>query len=287
MTTPIDFDLDQHQVRRAFSRAAKGYDEAAVLQQEVCDRLGMRLDYIKFKPQKILDLGAGSGIASQMLMTRYKRARVYALDFAEPMLKLAASRGSWLNRPKAVCADALKLPLKDQSIDLVFSNLMLQWCHPLDNYFAEMRRVLGPGGLLLFSTFGPDTVKELREAWQAVDGRSHVHQFIDMHDIGDMLVGARFTEPVVNMEMFTLTYSDIKTLLKDLKAIGATNAASSRTKGLTGKGTYRELEAAYEQFRNAENKLPLSYEVIYGTAWVSDAPQPSSLPDQHTILQKQ
>lgn len=284
MTTLSDFDLDQLQVRRAFSRAASGYDEAAVLQREVCDRLGMRLDYIKLKPQKILDLGAGSGSASQMLLSRYKRSHIYALDFSEPMLKLAAGRGGWLNRPKPVCADALRLPLKDQSIDLVFSNLMLQWCHPLETYFAEIRRVLTPGGLLLFSTFGPDTVKELRAAWETVDGRRHVHQFIDMHDIGDMLLGSGFAEPVVNMEMFTLTYGDIRSLLRDLKAIGATNAAVSRAKGLTGKRALRDLETAYEQFRDAEDQLPLSYEVIYGTAWVPEAPQPSSSPKEHTIL---
>lgn len=285
MTTTSDFDLDQHQVRRAFSRAAETYDEAAVLQKEVCERLAMRLDYIKLKPKQILDLGAGSGFASEMLMARYKRSRIYALDFAEPMLKLAAGRGGWLNRPRPVCANALQLPLKDQSIDLVFSNLMLQWCHPLENYFAEIRRVLKPGGLLLFSTFGPDTVKELREAWRAVDANPHVHQFVDMHDVGDMLVGSGFSEPVVNMEMFTLTYPDVNKLLRDLKMVGATNAASHRERGLSGRQRYRDLKAAYDKFRNAENLLPLSYEVVYGTAWATEGPQPSHLPEQHTILQ--
>ena len=276
---PPEFALDKQQVRRAFSRAAESYDEAAVLQREVGERLSLRLDYIRLQPDVILDLGAGSGLVTELLLRRFRKATLLAVDFSEPMLKRAKRRGSWRRRPRAVCADALRLPIADEAVDLVFSNLMLQWCRPLEPYLAEVRRVLVRGGLFLFSTFGPDTLKELRQAWRAVDGAAHAHEFIDMHDIGDMLLNRGFSEPVVNMEMFTLTYPDVIRLMRDLKAVGATNAAVTRARGLTGTGGLEALAAAYEPLRGEDGRLPLSYEVIYGAAWAPDAPAPSMMPD--------
>ncbi len=275
---PPGYQLDKRQIRRAFSRAAASYDEAAVLQREVGERLAMRLDYIRIKPDTILDLGAGSGASLPHLQSRFRRARVFAVDFSETMLRYALRRGSWLKRPRVICSDARHLPFRDQSIDLVFSNLMLQWCRPEEDYLAEVRRVLRGGGLFLFSTFGPDTLRELRQAFQAVDDRPRIHDFADMHDIGDLLLTTGFREPVVNMEMFTLTYADVQAVLRDLKAVGATNAAAARTRGLSGRAALRNLEHAYETFRTADGRLPLSYEVIYGAAWAGDAPPPSRLP---------
>ena len=158
------------------------------------------------------------------------------------------------------------MPLADASVDVVYSNLMLQWCDDLDALFAEFRRVLKPRGLLTFSTFGPDTLKELRAAWASVDGHTHVHRFIDMHDIGDALVRAGLSEPVLDVERFTLTYEDVQALMRDLKAIGAHNAAAGRAPGLTGRGRLRAMSAAYERYRSA-GRLPASYEVVYGQAW--------------------
>ena len=229
-------------------------------------RLLDRLDFVKLEPKVILDLGAGTGHASRALKERYPRAQVVALDLAQGMLTEAKRRIGWLRRFERVCADAGLLPLKDRSVDLVVSNLMLQWCDPPDTVLGEVRRILKPGGLFTFTSLGPDTLRELRMAWSSVDDRPHVHRFIDMHDLGDALVRAGLAEPVLDVENFTLTYQDARTLMRELKAIGARNAAQQRSSGLTGRSALRSLERAYEQFRQ-EGVLPATYEVVYGQAW--------------------
>lgn len=265
--------VDKQQVRRAFERAAGSYDKSAVLQQEVNHHLLERFDYINFNPTTIIDIGAGTGYATQALRKRFPKAGMFALDLAFSMLKIAASRQSiWSklkNKITFVNADAESLPFADNSVDLIYSNLTLQWVNDLDLALSECRRVLRPGGMLLFSTFGPDTLKELRASWQKVDQYSHVNAFLDMHDVGDAMVRARFAEPVMDVETFTLTYKDVYGLMRDLKAIGAHNVTSQRAKGLTGKAHFKALEQHYEPFRN-DGVLPASYEVVYGHAW---APQ--------------
>ncbi len=270
----LGFDLDLKRVRQSFSGAAATYDDAAFLQNEVADRLLERLEYIRLEPRKVLDIGAGTGYCSHALLGRYPSAQVMALDFAEGMLPFAAKRGRVFRRPKPVCASALSLPFGGAQFELLFSSLMLQWCHPIDEYFREFRRVLTSGGLLMFTTFGPDTLKELRQAWKKVDGGLHVHGFLDMHDIGDALLGSGFANPVMDVEHVVLTYSDIMSLLKELKAIGANNAGTGRGRGLMGRNAFRRLEAAYEQFRTQEGVLPATYEVVYGHAWAASEAQP-------------
>lgn len=266
MSAP-EFDVDRRRVRQSFSSAATSYDAAAALQNEVADRLLGRLDYIRLQPETILDLGAGTGYCSDALLKRYPKSRLLAMDFAEGMLDVARKRGRLFRRPVPVCADAGALPLKDNSVDLVFSSLMLQWCHPVENYLREFHRVLAQGGLLMFSTFGTDTLNELKQAWAKVDQGEHVHGFLDMHDIGDAMVRAGLAEPVVDAENIVLTYSDVLGLLRDLKAIGANYAGSGRARGMFGRKTLARLGQAYESFRNAEGKLPATYEVVYGHAW--------------------
>jgi malonyl-CoA O-methyltransferase len=258
--------LDRRGVRRAFERASAGYDGAAVLQARVRAELLERLDLVKLQPAVVLDLGAGTGRASRELRRRYRGALVVALDIAPGMLRQARRHSRPLRRFERVCADAFQLPLKEASVDLIFSNLMLQWCDDLDRVIAELRRALKPGGFLAFSTFGPDTLRELRTAWSRVDQASHVHAFIDMHDVGDALARAGFAEPVLDVERIELTYPDVLALTRDLKAIGAHNAASARTRGLTGKGKWQAMTSAYETFRR-DGRLPASYEVVYGAAW--------------------
>lgn len=269
---PIDFSLDTRAARQAFDAAAESYDAAAVLQREVADRLVTRLEYIRLDPGRILDLGAGTGYATEKLMQRYRRAEVWAADFSPGMLQKAGAKGRWLRRPRVVCADAVALPFADASFDLVVSNLMLQWCLPLPKYLSEIRRIAAPDGLLMFSSFGPDTLKELRQAWRTVDDSVHVHDFLDMHDVGDALLAAGFAGPVMDMETVTLTYEDVLSLMRDLKAIGAVNASLQREKGLTGRARYRRMCAAYEAFRGAEGRLPATYEVIYGHGWIPSLP---------------
>jgi malonyl-CoA O-methyltransferase len=167
-----------------------------------------------------------------------------------------------------VCGDIERLPIATGSVDLAVSNLALQWCDPLAA-FTEFRRVLAPGGLLVFTTFGPDTLKELRAAWQAADAGPHVHGFLDMHDLGDLLVHAGFADPVLDVDRLTLTYGEVLDVLRDLKALGAHNAAASRTRGLTGKQRFARFRAAYEA-RRRDGMIPATYEVVYGHAWVSE-----------------
>ena len=262
--------LDHAAVQRAFDAAADRYDEHAVLQQEVASRLLSRLSYLKVQPQVILDIGAGTGRPTGDLMKRYPSAKTLALDLSVSMLKIARRRGRLFKRPAVVCAQSQQLPLAEASVDMVFSSLSLQWCDAPEKAFAEIRRVLKPDGLLLFSTFGPDTLKELRASWSQVDVSDHVHRFLDMHDIGDLMVQAGLQEPVMEREVFTLTYDNVRHVMRDLKYIGASNALRSRSRGLMGKDKYRQLEAAYEQWRR-DDRLPASYEVVYGTAWSSDS----------------
>ncbi len=260
---------DKASARRSFERAADRYDEAAVLQREVATRLLERLDLVRLSPQRILDLGSGTGYCIDGLLARYRKAEVVALDIALPMLRHARRHGRWLRRPRCVCADAERLPFADDSFDLVFSNLMMQWCVDLDATFAELRRVIRPGGLLLFSSFGPDTLKELRAAWGEVDGYAHVNTFLDMHDVGDALLRARFADPVMDVERLILTYRDVRKLMRELKQIGAHNVTAGRPRGLTGRHRLQRLVEAYERFRH-DGLLPATYEIVNGHAWVSE-----------------
>lgn len=274
---------DKRCMRQSFERAAAQYDASAILQHEISKRLLERLDYIKLQAASVLDVGAGTGISLAGLRRHFPAAQVYALDIASAMLLEARKKQHWLQRLRRpvqfITGDAENLPLADASVDLLISNLTLQWCHNLAQTFGEFRRVLKPGGLLMFTTFGPDTLRELRSCWSQVDGYTHVNNFIDMHDIGDTLVRSRFAEPVMDMELITMTYADVPSILRDLKAIGAHNVTHGRARSLTGKGKLQQLMANYEQFRD-NGVLPVSYEVVYGHAWLAEevAPQPIQVP---------
>ena len=269
MTEEQGFQIDLKKRRQGFEKAAKTYDVAAVLQREIGDRLLQRLDYVKLDPTRVLDLGAGTGYISKQLLQRYPKSKLVAVDIALSMLKKTAQHRNWLRKPTVVCASAESLPFKDASFDIVISNLMLQWCDDLTGVFAGINRILTGSSLLTFTTFGPDTMRELRQSWSAVDGYEHTSTFVDMHDIGDHLMQAGFQQPVVDMETITLTYASLSSLMKDLKNIGASNAAVKRNKGLTGKSAFKSLEIAYEKFRTEDGLYPLTYEVIYGHAWAS------------------
>jgi malonyl-CoA O-methyltransferase len=277
-------DLDFAEVRRAFDHAAASYDAHAVLQREVCDRLLARLDFMTLQPGRVLDVGTGTGYGLAHLRSRYAEAECCAIDIAPAMLTAARARMPrlpWAQRalqrltPKPsrlthpVCADMERLPLASSSMNLVWSSLALQWAHDLEATLRGFHRVLAPGGLLMFATFGPDTLKELRAAFATVDDAPHVNRFIDLHDIGDMLIHAGFANPVMEMELLTLTYDDLRSLMRDLKGIGAHNAAATRRRGLLGKSAWTRLEQAYETTRH-EGRLPATFEVIYGHAWVGD-----------------
>ena len=273
--------LDKLRVRASFDAAAEHYDDVAVLQREIAERILERLDLVKLQPHTILDIGAGTGIATHALSKRYKKSRVIAFDLAPNMLKQARQRGNLLHKLMArrgfICGDAEHLPFADNSVDLIFSSSTLQWCSNLDHTFTELKRILKPGGLLMFSTFGPDTLKELRQSWQAADTNVdenpnkniHVHDFIDMHDIGDAMLRAGLADPVMDVENFTLTYSDAYQLMRELKTLGAHNVATDRRHSLTGKSRVKKMLAAYETLRS-NGSLPATYEVVYGHAWAAE-----------------
>ncbi|TAM44438.1 MAG: malonyl-[acyl-carrier protein] O-methyltransferase BioC [Gammaproteobacteria bacterium] len=269
--------LDKRSLRASFERAATSYDEAAVLQRAIADRMLERLDVVKLVPASVLDIGSGTGYVARALMRRYPHARLHAADLAHAMVRQARTHTRWrrwlARTPGAfVCADLECLPFAGASFNMIVSNLTLQWCDPV-TVFAECRRALHPGGLFMFTTFGPDTLAELRAAWHAVDERPHVHGFPDMHDLGDLLVRAGFAEPVMDVERFTLTYADVLDVLRDLKRLGAHNAAHGRARGLTGKTSFRRFKQAYEAMR-VDGRIPATYEAVYGLAWAPEtAPQ--------------
>ncbi len=316
MTEPTFTLPKKSDVRRSFSRAAASYDDAAFLQREVCDRLFERLQYIKLNPVNALDMGAGTGYSTEKLRATYPQAHTIALDCAQGMLEFArqklnppapslsfAQRLLATVRPVAsasprttfVCGDAENLPLAAESVDLIVSSLTIQWCDPLA-VAKEAYRVLKPNGCFMFTTFGPDTLKELRSAFKAVDDKPHVNQFLDMHDVGDQLLNAGFTDPVMDQEIITLTYTTLKPLLRELKAIGAHNMMPGRAQGLLSKSAWTTLQTTYEAFRRADldAKLPATYEVVYGQAWkpeitkqkTVDGVQAISLPDFKRMLKR-
>ena len=267
MTPPLDA---QH-VRRAFGRAAPTYTQHAALQREVEDRLLERLEYYSGEPARVLDVGCGPGRGSESLRKRFSSAHVIALDLALPMLRRV--RTGWRRPLARVCADARALPLPDASVDVLYSNLCVQWIDDLPTLFGEFRRVLRPGGYLALSTFGQDTLHELRTAWATADNAPHVSTFAHIAQVGDALMAAGFRDPVLDTDHFTLTYTAAAELMRELKALGATNADARRSRGLTGKLRYRQALEAYERFRR-DGVLPATYEVISAHAFAPAPGQP-------------
>ena len=284
-----DHILNKRQLRNSFERASAGYDEASMLQREVNDRMLSRLDYIKCNPRTILDAGSGTGYGGRKLENRYPDSGIIALDLALAMhYQARPTAPSWWrqmfsiqkNTTNYVCGDIEQLPIRDSSIGMVWSNLSLQWCNNIEQTFSEMHRVLQPEGLLMFSTFGPDTLHELRQAFLGMDANSHVNHFIDMHDIGDILVHNGFSMPVMDMEYITLTYDDVISVMRELKAMGAHNVLQDRKRGLTGKVGWGKVLKNYEAFRK-DGKLPATFELVYGHAWKLESKK--SIDDQKII----
>jgi malonyl-CoA O-methyltransferase len=265
----------KREVRQSFGASAETYDEHAFLQREIGDRLFERLQYIKLTPERVLDIGSGTGYATQKLRERFTETQLIALDIAPDMLRYARDKSASTSLMKRLfgrkhdrdylCADAESLPLASESIDLALSNLAMQWTDP-EQVAKEALRVLKPQGLFMFTTFGPDTLKELRAAFKAIDDAPHVNTFPDMHDIGDIMVHAGFADPVMDQEVLTLTYDELKPLLKELKGIGAHNVLPGRATGLMGRQRWQRMVNAYERFRK-DGRLPATYEVVYGHAW--------------------
>jgi malonyl-CoA O-methyltransferase len=271
--------LDRRAVARAFDRASGSYDAAAALQVDVRNELLDRLGHFATAPRVVLDAGAGTGHATRALKQRYPESLVLALDLAPGMLVQAGQRmglrdrilgGRFGHRFERIAGDVYRLPLADASVQLVFSSLMLQWCDDLETALVEIRRVLAPGGLLLFSSFGPQTLQELRSAWSAADGAEHVNPFMDLHDVGTAMTRAGFTEPVVDVDRLVRHYADALELMREIKQIGARNALQGRPRGLTGRQRLAAMQSAYEAERDAQGRLPATWEVIYAAGFAAE-----------------
>jgi malonyl-CoA O-methyltransferase len=277
MTPPTS---DKRRIAAAFNRAAPVYAANAILQNRVADSLADRLALFRIAPERILDAGSGCGNGTTQLRRRFPKAQVLAFDLAYEMLRTHRGRGirRWFAGERFVCGDVEQLPFADRSIDLVFSSLALQWSTDLDAALAEFARVLRPGGLLLFSSLGPDTLRELRSSWAAVDADAHVNTFLDMHDIGDRLIHAGLAGPVLDVEHVTMTYADVTAVLRDLKSIGADQVLGPRHPRLTSPGRMKRMIAQYENHRR-DGLIPATYEVVYAHAWApaaGDRPQDGS-----------
>ena len=268
--------VDTAAVRRQFSAVAAGYAEAAHVEREIARRMFERLDYVTLVPQRIVDLGCGSGAAAGALRARYPQAEVLGIDSAEPMLRAAGRSRSVLARLlpfmkagkiRHLCADAQALPLQAGSSQMVWSNLLLPWVDDPLAVFREVRRVLAPEGLFMFTALGPDTLRELRDAF--ADGRTRTQRFPDMHDLGDMLVEAGFADPVMDMEKLSVTYPSLDAMLAELRASGATCAMRDRPRGLTGKRLWQAMRERYPA--QADGRLPVTLEIVYGHAWRGEA----------------
>lgn len=279
--------VDLRQVRRGFARVAQRYGEADFFCREIDRRMQERLDFVRIEPDLVIDVGCSQGASLPALRARYPKARYVGLDLVPEMLQAAVQpRSAWQRwlpfrregEANFVTADAATLPLKAASAGLVWSNLLLHWLDDPLPALAEAHRVLEVGGLVMFSTLGPDTLKELRSAFG--DGYVHTQRFIDMHDLGDMLVHCGFADPVMDMEMLTLTYDSVDAMLAELRGAGASCAMRARRHGLTGRRAWENARGAYEGLR-VNGKLPASFEVIYGHAWKA---QPKTTADGRSVI---
>ncbi len=273
--------FNKQQIAKTFNKIAANYDQAAMLPQEIAHRLVERLDYIKLQPHLIVELGAGTGFCAQLIQQRYPNAKIIAIDISHNMLRYTNEKS--IANTHTICADAYHLPLKDNSVDLIISNMMLPWCEELVSLFRECHRVLSPDKLLLFATVGPDTLNELRISWSAIDHFPHVNSFVDMHDIGDALLHAELLDPVMDVEHIQLMYPHIKLLLKDLKMLGSRNLHPNKRRSLLSKMSFTQLQAEYKKYQLESNEYPATCEIVYGHAWSTESSETFSANDKQII----
>ena len=265
-----------NEISKAFNQQAAHYEKAAKVQHEIGIRLFERLQYLKIKPQYILDLGCGPGNFSRELVLMYPKARIIGLDLATGMLCEARKKQSWRCKWSLVAADMNHLPFPTGLFDLVFANQAIHWGTPLEKVLRELNRVMNINSCFMFTTLGPDTFKELKQSWTGADAHAHVNTFPDMHDVGDILLGEYFLDPVMDMECLSAHYSSVANVVRALKDQGVRNINPARNQGLTGKNSWRLFEEQYNQLKTEDGKYPLTYEVVYGHAWKGEQQKTSN-----------
>lgn len=251
-------------IRRRFDRAAASFDSTDFVHQVTREGLVARLEPLLLEPATILDLGSATGATGRMLRKRFKRAHIVSLDLSQPMLARGKERKSWFARASFVQGDASRLPFMNASFDMVVANQLLPWAPEPQPVFAEVARVLVPGGVFAFATLGPDSMREIARAWASVDSGVHVNRFADMHDIGDGLVGAGLRDPVLDVDRLSVSYDSASKLFADLTAAGARNARADRSRGLAGRRAFAAMTAALADSRG---KITLDLELVYGHCW--------------------
>ena len=272
---PIASTFDRVAVRRWFARAGDGDPEFARTTRIARDALLDRLEEIRIAPRRILDLGAGTGAGARALARLYRGADVVSVDPVVGLLKCARARAPrWFSRHRYVTGEAERLPLSTHSVDLVLSSLALPWFDPVDDALAECLRILRPGGLLLLSAFGPDTLQELAFAWRDRNGPHRMHPFADMHVLGDALVHAGFADVVIDTQRIRLQVPDFWHLCRVLSRSGGSGALAARRRGLTAVESFRAAAARYDMLRDADGVLPVSVELVFGHAWAPDPSRP-------------
>lgn len=258
--------FDYNALKQGFNKTAKTYDRHAKMTATVNDHLLERIKSLNLNPERILDIGAGTGSLSRALLKLYPKARIYCIDLSEKRLIFAKGKRKWFRKQHYVTADMHAIPFKNESFDLVVSNLTWYWAEHLHQAIYEAKRVLKIDGKLLFSTLGPDTLRELRASFAAASEEPHINTFFDMHDIGDALLKAGFGDPVMDVEYFTHTVKTVAALFKELRATGELNYQALRSRGMMGPEILKKATAHYEQFRE-DKLLPVTTEAVFGYAW--------------------
>ncbi len=271
MTVTIPGEINTAHLRRRFDRAAPLYSGADFVQRHAALGLLQRWTPIEIRPRRVLDLGSALGAGSQQLAKRFRRARIVSVDMSAEMLVRARDRRGWFSRVREIQADVRRLPLPSAFFDLVFANMLLPFIDDVSSCLDEVARVLRKDGVFLFSSLGPASLSELREAWASVDDELHVRDFADMHNLGDAVVAAGLREPVLDVDNLCVTYRDSDALFRDLTAAGARNSLQARRQSLTGKGRLARLQERLRGDRK-EGILRLNLELVYGHAWGGGAP---------------
>lgn len=268
MTTSTTPYIDTSAVRARFNRVASCYESASFIEERLAADLLNRLNFMSLAPKTILDLGTGTGRCARAMAQRYPEANIVGVDFASAMIEQAQHEHNSGNIIYSL-ADAHVLPFAPDSFDLVISNALFPFIADIDTVFQQVQKILTKRGCFIFTTFGPDTLYELRHTWSMISDAPHVLPFMDMHDVGDALIASGLVEPLLDRDTLTVTYQDVSKMFLELKNAGLTNCLTDREKGLLGKNTYKKLLTTYP-FDTSKNCYPVTLEVIYGLAWQSE-----------------
>ena len=248
--------VDKNKVRAAFDRAAENYDATANFQRRICERLAQLLP-VNLHPASILDGGCGTGYGAELLHRRWPKTALIGCDLAPEMVRQTIARGI-----AATCGDLEHLPFPDAQFDLAWSSLALQWCVP-ERAYAELHRVLSPGGLLAMTTLGIGTLHELSTAFAGIDGHERVLDFDAEPRLRASLAASGFAEITILHETWVTHHADFGELLTTIRGIGAGQSGRNRRRSLMGKDAWQTAQSRYEALRNEDGMLPVTYKVFF------------------------